>query len=160
MYCWVVAFSALGWSHRRPSPEASKEFRHICRCAGFVRDEMVCLSRCNIFCVVAVSLPPNRWCVTNQVLEVIRELVLFKKKGYVMERHWLRGSLELQSRQSGDVEPLFGAGITFGTFAMFITVNKKNNEFTIETGLVSRFRVELLHSSKCLDERQQLALVS
>lgn len=92
---------------RRESPtavtEVSEEFCHICRWARRVRDKMVCLAACNISCVVVVSLPLNWWCVTNQVLEVIEKLVLYKRKGLI------GGELELQSRQSSDIEPLFGA---------------------------------------------------
>lgn len=98
--------------------------------------------------------------VANQAWEVIREFVLFKKKGVMSCRDaWLGASLELQSRQSGDVEPLFGAQNNIGTFATFITVNKKQWIYRWNWALLS-IQDELLHSGKCLDERQQLALIS
>lgn len=63
------------------------------------------------------------------VLEVIKELVLYKNKG-------------MWSRQSSDVEPLFGSRNSIGTFSLFITVNNKQFiEFTIRSGPFSAFRM-------------------
>lgn len=107
MYCWVVAFfcaEARVTDGRHPGVGGNlATYADVPGSLGRRWSAWLAAICLVVVVVVVVTLPLNWRCVTNQVLEVIERLVLYKKRG--------SGKLELQSGQSSDVEALFGARI-------------------------------------------------